>query len=121
MPRRWTPEEIKILIQEREGSKSFSDIAAEISKKFGTGRTAGAAKRRWYEQQPQPHRPAKKMGVHQQIDGTRSSKATCQWPFGDPKKPGFYFCGEEVVPGKPYCRTHLAASRASRQPVSIDI
>lgn len=34
--------------------------------------------------------------------GTRS----CSWPMGDPKQPGFHFCGAEAVPGRPYCSTH---------------
>ncbi|MGB1684446.1 MAG: GcrA family cell cycle regulator, partial [Candidatus Puniceispirillaceae bacterium] len=28
------------------------------------------------------------------------------WPTGDPKKNGFVFCGDAVVPGKPYCLPH---------------
>lgn len=30
----------------------------------------------------------------------------CRWPEGDPKKPGFYFCGRAPLPGKPYCPHH---------------
>ena len=38
-----------------------------------------------------------------QIDWSRSK---CSWPKGDPKTTAFEFCGEEVVPGKPYCNEH---------------
>ncbi len=34
------------------------------------------------------------------------SRNKCCWPTGDPKKNGFLFCGEAIVPGKPYCLTH---------------
>ena len=34
--------------------------------------------------------------------GTR----TCSWPMGDPKQPGFHFCGEPAEMGKPYCANH---------------
>lgn len=34
------------------------------------------------------------------------SRSKCCWPTGDPKKNGFRFCGDLVVPGKPYCLTH---------------
>ena len=34
------------------------------------------------------------------------SRSKCCWPTGDPKKNGFVFCGDAVVPGKPYCLTH---------------
>lgn len=30
----------------------------------------------------------------------------CRWPEGDPKEPGFHFCGAEKVPGLPYCDAH---------------
>jgi GcrA cell cycle regulator len=31
---------------------------------------------------------------------------TCSWPMGDPKQPGFHFCGEPAEAGKPYCSHH---------------
>ena len=34
------------------------------------------------------------------------SRSKCCWPTGDPKKNGFAFCGDAVVPGKPYCLSH---------------
>lgn len=34
------------------------------------------------------------------------SRSKCCWPTGDPKKNGFVFCGDAIVPGKPYCLTH---------------
>ena len=34
------------------------------------------------------------------------SRSKCCWPSGDPKKNGFKFCSETVVPGKPYCLIH---------------
>ena len=34
------------------------------------------------------------------------SRSKCCWPTGDPKKNGFVFCGDAIVPGKPYSLTH---------------
>lgn len=35
------------------------------------------------------------------------SKDECKWPLGDPKKPGFGFCGKATVAErKPYCAEH---------------
>jgi GcrA cell cycle regulator len=31
----------------------------------------------------------------------------CRWPLGDPRQADFYFCGEQQVPGQPYCSKHL--------------
>ena len=38
------------------------------------------------------------------------SGPSCQWPFGDPRLPGFHFCGAVSVNGKPYCEEHCAAA-----------
>ncbi|MCW8835412.1 MAG: GcrA family cell cycle regulator [Rhodospirillales bacterium] len=32
----------------------------------------------------------------------------CAWPSGDPGTEEFHFCGEKIVPGKPYCADHCA-------------
>ncbi len=32
----------------------------------------------------------------------------CQWPFGHPGEPDFYFCRRESMAGKPYCPEHVA-------------
>jgi GcrA cell cycle regulator len=34
------------------------------------------------------------------------SRNRCCWPIGDPKLPGFSFCGISIVPGRPYCENH---------------
>ena len=31
---------------------------------------------------------------------------SCSWPVGDPKQPGFHFCGDAAEPGRPYCAHH---------------
>ncbi len=38
----------------------------------------------------------------------KHSGPACQWPFGDPRLPGFHFCGAPSEPGKPYCNEHCA-------------
>tara|TARA_B100001093_G_C26591284_1_gene911617 strand:- start:137 stop:535 length:399 start_codon:yes stop_codon:yes gene_type:complete len=34
------------------------------------------------------------------------SRNRCCWPIGDPKLPGFAFCGTSILPGRPYCEKH---------------
>ena len=34
------------------------------------------------------------------------SRNRCCWPIGDPKLPGFSFCGTSIMPGRPYCDEH---------------
>jgi len=31
----------------------------------------------------------------------------CRWPFGNPRRHDFYFCGKQVVVGHPYCEFHM--------------
>lgn len=30
----------------------------------------------------------------------------CRWPIGDPRDKDFVFCGENAIPGLPYCEEH---------------
>ena len=42
---------------------------------------------------------------------------TCKWPLGDPKRPGFHFCGRTKAVAGPYCAHHAAiACGLSRKP-----
>lgn len=34
----------------------------------------------------------------------------CRWPIGHPGEPDFYFCGDPVNSGFPYCLSHCAAA-----------
>jgi GcrA cell cycle regulator len=36
----------------------------------------------------------------------QSGSKSCSWPVGDPKQPGFHFCGEPAEAGRPYCPNH---------------
>jgi hypothetical protein len=48
--------------------------------------------------------------------------ARCVWPRGDPKLPGFSFCGQPVArPGLPYCPVHmrLAYPRSRPRPARL--
>lgn len=34
----------------------------------------------------------------------------CLWPIGDPGDDSFGFCGQDTVPGRPYCASHCAVA-----------
>jgi GcrA cell cycle regulator len=34
----------------------------------------------------------------------------CRWPIGDPRDPGFGFCGVRTAEGRPYCLRHEAVA-----------
>ena len=40
----------------------------------------------------------------------QETRHQCLWPIGDPSDPGFHFCGEPSVAGKPYCAKHCAVA-----------
>lgn len=40
------------------------------------------------------------------VNGLIASMKGCKWPIGHPGDEDFYFCGKEVIPGKPYCGEH---------------
>ena len=40
------------------------------------------------------------------VNSLVASMKGCKWPIGHPGDEDFYFCGKEVIPGKPYCGEH---------------
>lgn len=46
-----------------------------------------------------------------QLDADRPHQH-CRWPVGDPRLPGFGFCGCQPVPGLPYCEQHARRAYA---------
>ncbi len=44
----------------------------------------------------------------------------CRWPHGDPKKPGFRFCGKPCADGTSYCAEHLKLAYQPPQPKRRD-
>lgn len=68
-------------------------------------RQAGTAPRPNATRQPSaPKAPAPAAPKPRQALPPASGRA-CQWPSGDPRAPGFHFCGAPVAAGS-YCRDH---------------
>lgn len=59
---------------------------------------------------PQPGRPtvSGRRGPAPVAAQNGGSREPCRYPFGDPKAPGFRFCDDPGIPGKPYCEAHMA-------------
>ena len=94
---------------------------SQIGEALGVSRNAiaGKAHRMGLPKRPSPisksktEKPASVIVEDEQILPLRLelrqlewSRSKCCWPTGDPKKNGFVFCGDAVVPGKPYCLSH---------------
>lgn len=55
---------------------------------------------------PERPRPSTIIGVSDFVGAPRAG-GQCRWPFGDPLKPGFGFCGKEIKrDGTSYCPEH---------------
>ena len=44
--------------------------------------------------------------IHIDVNSLVPNMSGCKWPIGHPGDKDFYFCGKEVIPGKPYCGEH---------------
>ncbi|MFN4089478.1 MAG: GcrA family cell cycle regulator [Alphaproteobacteria bacterium] len=100
----WTPE----LIASLENFWNEGLPTTEIGRRLGMSKNAviGKAHRLGLSGRPSPirreSRPARPV--------RRFAGPACQWPIGDPRLPEFHFCGEPVLPGKPYCASHCAVA-----------
>ncbi len=63
-----------------------------------------------------PHKPMVQDMNREKYDLIDLKGGQCRWPIGDPKEKNFGFCGDEGVPGLPYCMEHaqMAYQAATR-------
>lgn len=102
----WTPERIATLIALWNEDLSTSEIGRRLgitkNSVIGKVHRLGLPKRR----------PSAK-DEEDADDVVRLDALTsgmCSWPVGNPGDKGFHFCGDSVVPGKPYCAKHCAVA-----------
>jgi len=105
----WTPERTNALIALwNEGLST-----AEIGRRLGVTKNAvvgkvhrlGLPKRQSpisVKPAPKPKRDVKKNSVR--MEALRPGM--CCWPEGEPGTDDFHFCGQQSIPGKPYCEEH---------------
>src|SRR6516162_3749583 len=48
------------------------------------------------------------------------NNSRCRWPYGNPQKPGFFYCGAPTEPTKPYCTKHCNKAYNGRIQVKVD-
>ncbi len=133
----WTEEKVAVLRQYWGSGKSASEIAeiigdmsrnAVIGKahRLGLAGRPSPIKEKTAKPKPKPtilpvatpnraQAPQAKASAGNVVELQPGGGATilsltermCRWPHGDPKKPGFRFCGKSVSDGSSYCVEHL--------------
>jgi GcrA cell cycle regulator len=110
----WTDERVDTLRELWGSGKSASEIAAILGDNITRNAVIGKAHRLGLSGRPSPIRrkPAAPAPVPV-TSGTNILNLTdrmCKWPIGDPREPGFHFCGRACKTGLPYCAEHAAVA-----------
>ncbi len=89
--------------------------ARQISEKLGNiSRNAviGKANRLGLSKKLKEKEPSKENKDNKELNVSSliASMKGCKWPIGHPGDEDFYFCGKEVIPGKPYCGEHCLSA-----------
>ena len=113
----WTDERLEKLKELWKQGLSISQIGEALG--VSRNAIAGKAHRMGLPKRPSPISRAKtekpkvvmpevteNLPLRLELRQLEWSRSKCCWPTGDPKKNGFVFCGDAIVPGKPYCLTH---------------
>jgi len=131
----WTEERVSILRDLWGNGKSASQIA-EILGGFSRNAVIGKAHRLGLSvsKAPKPKavvepvvkaEPKPKPRIEQPraaplVEGGATilnlTERMCRWPIGDPRDPGFRFCGSLALPGLPYCSDHAAVAYQQPKP-----
>ena len=124
----WTEERLARLKDLWDQKLSIS----KIGEKLGVSRNAiaGKAHRLGLEKRQSPIKPSlKSKSIKNEWDENKRgpkplrlilrnldwSRNKCLWSFEDPKSVNFHFCGDEVLPGKPYCLKHCGLAYNSNK------
>lgn len=112
----WTNERIELLKSLWGAGKTAAEIAKELGDNLTRNAVIGKAHRLGLSgrvspiqkkiDKPLPPEPRKILAKNGGISLLELTERTCRYPYGDPKKEGFHFCGGSSLPGLPYCAQH---------------
>ena len=109
----WTEDKVAMLQQLWGSGKTASEIAEMLG---GMSRNAviGKAHRLGLSGRPSPIKKRRKAEQREPTPGGATilnlTERMCRWPLGDPKEPGFRFCGKSSLSNLPYCAEHAAVA-----------
>ena len=111
----WTDEQIELLKTMWVQGKPASEIAMTIGSDVTRNAVIGKSHRLGLSGRPSPIKKNKSKG----LNIIALTERMCKWPFGDPKKPDFHFCGHPVEISVSYCAEHRAlAYQAPKKPIA---
>ena len=94
----WTDERVSLLRQLWGNGKSASEIAQILGDEITRNAVIGKAHRLGLSGRPSPIRKKPSAEASPPSGATILSLTDrmCKWPIGDPREPGFHFCGRPV-------------------------
>lgn len=110
MPYEWTLERIARLKDLWQDGMSSRDIAQKMGEGLTRNAVIGKANRLGLSVSGRAKVNSKASEVKKVVvlPPDTSMRKKCQWPFGDPAKDNFYFCGQPTLESRPYCKEHCA-------------
>ena len=100
----WTKQKVDKLTKLWEQGSSAREIAnklGEVSRNAVIGKANRLGLSKKTEKTEKKIEP-----LHIDVNSLVPNMSGCKWPIGHPGDKDFYFCGKEVIPGKPYCGEH---------------
>ncbi len=99
----WTPQTISALIALWNEGLTTSEIGVRLG--ITKNAVVGKVHRLGLPKRGSPIKPKPEKPVNV-VSMAKLRPGMCVWPSGDPGSEDFHFCGDPIVPGKPYCLEH---------------
>lgn len=127
----WTDERVEQLKTLWGAGKTAAEIAKELGEGLTRNAVIGKAHRLGLSgrvtpiqkkvDKPLPPENVEIKAKNGGISLLELTEKTCRYPYGDPQKPGFHFCGGDALAGLPYCAQHAEmAYQTSARKFSIN-
>ena len=100
----WTKQKVDKLTKLWEKGISAREIANKLGE-VSRNAVIGKANRLGLSKKAE-NTEKKVEAIHVDVNSLVPNMSGCKWPIGHPGDQDFYFCGKEVIPGKPYCGEH---------------
>ncbi|PCI01832.1 MAG: global cell cycle regulator GcrA-like protein [Alphaproteobacteria bacterium] len=116
----WTDERVEQLKTLWGAGKTAAEIAKDLGEGLTRNAVIGKAHRLGLSgrvtpiqkkiDKPLPPESKDLLAKNGGISLLELTEKTCRYPYGDPQKSGFHFCGGDAIPGVPYCGQHAEVS-----------